>query len=74
VKSAKMMTPSPLKTHPKRRMGRCCRSDFSYSLGSADLDYPMSPSLKIHRLAWRLVSLRRREGRTMWCENVSPRH
>jgi hypothetical protein len=59
-----MMTPSPLKTHPKRRMGRCCRSDFSYSLGSADLDYPMSPSLKIHRLAWRLVSLRRREGRT----------
>jgi hypothetical protein len=32
------------------------RSDFSCGPGSADLDYPISPSWKIHRLAWMLVS------------------
>jgi hypothetical protein len=53
--------------------GKCCRSNFSYGSGSADLGYPTSPSLMIHKLAWRLVSLRHREGRAMWHENVSPR-
>jgi hypothetical protein len=33
---------------------------------------PHIPSLMIRRLAWRLVSLRRREGLAMWRENVSP--
>jgi hypothetical protein len=43
------------------------RSRFSH------LGCPISPSLKIHRIAWRLVSLCRREGRAMWRANVSPR-
>jgi hypothetical protein len=73
VKSAKVTTPSPLKTHPTRRMGKHSRSDFSWGPGSIDLDYPISPSLMIHQLAWRLVFLRRREGRAMWRENLSPR-
>jgi hypothetical protein len=47
--------------------------DFSYGPGSADLDYPISPLLMIHRLSWRLVFLCRREGCTVWCESVSPR-
>jgi hypothetical protein len=53
--------------------GKHSRSDFNYGPGSADLDCPISPSLMIHRLAWRLVFLRRREGRAMWHESVSPR-
>jgi hypothetical protein len=73
VKSVKVTTLSPLKTHPMRRMGKHYMSDFSYGPGSADLGHPISPSLMIRRLAWRLVSLRHREGRTMWRENVSPR-
>jgi hypothetical protein len=73
VKSEKVMTPSPLKTRPMRRMGKRSKSDFSCGPGSADLGYPISPSLKIHRLAWRLISLRHREGRAMWRPNVSPK-
>jgi hypothetical protein len=53
--------------------GKRSRSDFNYGPGSTDLDYPTFPLLKIHRLAWRLVSLHRREGRTMWDESASPR-
>jgi hypothetical protein len=41
------------------------RSSFSCGPGSADLGCPMCPSSRIHRLAWRLVSLRRRGGRVM---------
>jgi hypothetical protein len=37
------MTPSQLKTHPTRRMGKRCRSDFNCGPGSADLGYPISP-------------------------------
>jgi hypothetical protein len=35
---------------------------------------PHIPSLKIRRLAWRLVSLRRRGGRATWRANESPRN
>jgi hypothetical protein len=59
-----------LKLRPMRRTGRCCRSDFNYGPGSADLGCPMSPLSRIHRLAWRLVSQRRRGGRAMWHANV----
>jgi hypothetical protein len=48
VKSAKVMTPSPLKTHPMRRMGRRCRSGFSCGPGSVDLGCPTSPLSRIH--------------------------
>jgi hypothetical protein len=73
VKSARITTLSPLRIRLTRRMGKHSRSVFSCGPGSTDLDYPISPSLKIHRLAWRIVSLRHREGRTMWRESVSPR-
>jgi hypothetical protein len=53
--------------------GERSRSGFSCDPGSADLGCPTSPSLKIHRLAWRLVSLRRRGGRAMWRANMLPK-
>jgi hypothetical protein len=53
--------------------GETLQEWFSCGLGSADLGCPTSPSLKIRRLAWRLVSLRRRGGRAMWHANESPR-
>jgi hypothetical protein len=62
-----------LKTQPTRRMGKRSRSDFSYGPDSADLDCPISPSLMIHRLVWRLVFLRHRKGHTIWHESVSLR-
>jgi hypothetical protein len=34
---------------------------------------PTSPLSKIHRLAWRLVSLRLHGGHAMWRANESPR-
>jgi hypothetical protein len=43
VKSAKVTTLSPLKTHPMWRMGKRTRGDFSYGPGSADLDFPIPP-------------------------------
>jgi hypothetical protein len=57
TKSARVTTPSPLMIHPMRRMGKRSRSGFSYDPDSPDLDCPISPSLMIHRLAWRLVFL-----------------
>jgi hypothetical protein len=73
VKSAKVTTPSLLKIRLMRRTGRRCRSVFNCGPGSAVLDCTMSPLSKIHRLAWMLVSLRRRGGHAMWRANVSPR-
>jgi hypothetical protein len=35
---------------------------------------PHIPLLKIHRLAWRLVSLRLHRGHAMWRANESPRN
>jgi hypothetical protein len=73
MKSARVMTPSPLKIRPTRRMGRRCRSGSSCGPGSAVLDCPVCPSSMIHRLAWRPVSLRRQGGRAMWNASASPR-
>jgi hypothetical protein len=73
MKLARVMTPSPLKIRPTRRTRRRCRSVFSCGPGSAVLDCPMFPLSTIHRLAWRLVSLRYRGGPAMWRANVSPR-
>jgi hypothetical protein len=73
VKSAKVKTLSPLKIRPTRRTRRRYRSVFSCGPGSAVLDCPTFPLLTIHRLAWRLVSLRRQGGCTMWRANMSPK-
>jgi hypothetical protein len=53
--------------------GEMSRSGFSCGPGSAVLSGPMSLLSRIHRLAWRLVSLHRRGGRAMWFANESPR-
>jgi hypothetical protein len=74
VKSARVTTPSPLKTRPTRRTGRRFRSSSSCGPGLAVLDCPMCPSSMILRLAWRLVSLRRQGGRAMWHASASPRN
>jgi hypothetical protein len=71
VKSAKVTISPPLKIRLMRRTGKRCRSDSSCGPDSAVLGCPMCPSSRIHRLAWRLVSLRRRGGREMWHANVS---
>jgi hypothetical protein len=62
-----------IEARPTRRTGRRFRSGSGCGPGSAGLGCPTSPLSKIHRLAWRLVSLRRHGGRAMWCANESPR-
>jgi hypothetical protein len=74
VKSAKVMTPSPLKTHLMTRMGRHSRSAFSYAPGSAALYCPMSLSLLRSRLVWRLAFLCHQGGRVMWRGNAPPKN
>jgi hypothetical protein len=53
--------------------GETLQERFQLGPSSADLDCPISPSLIIHRLSWRLIFLHRQEGRAMWRESVSPR-
>jgi hypothetical protein len=53
--------------------GETLQERFQLRSSSVDLDYPMYPSLMIHRPTWRLVFLRRHEGRAMWHRSASPR-
>jgi hypothetical protein len=53
--------------------GETLQERFQLRPDLAGLGCPTSPLSKIHRLAWRLVSLRRHGGRAMWRANESPR-
>jgi hypothetical protein len=73
TKSVKVTTPSSLKIRLTRRTRRRSRSGSSCGPSSAARDCPTCPSSRIHRLAWRLVYLRRRGGRSTWHASASPK-
>jgi hypothetical protein len=73
VKSAKVTTLSSSRTRQTRKMRRRFRSGSSCGRGLAGLDCLMSPLSTILRLVWRLVCLRRREGRATWHTSASLR-